>query len=171
MNSLFIKDYERFTTHRYHFYPCFIRMIRNHELGFVFWGRQYETGKKIIRAIALPILHHYRRKYGIEIAFRKGLVGGGIRLVHPWDITVNDNAIIGENVTLYKGSTIGELLTGKKKGNPTIGNNVILYANSTVCGKISIGDNVEISAGAFVNFDVPSDSIVIGNPGVIHPRK
>ena len=46
-----------------------------------------------------------------------------------------------------------------------------LYANATVCGNVHIGNNVEIAAGAFVNFDVPDNSIVIGNPGVIHKNK
>lgn len=95
---------------------------------------------------------------------------GGIRLIHPWDITINANASIGENVTLFKGCTIGEIKSGTKRGNPAIGNNVVLYANSTVCGKVVICDNVEIAAGSFVNFNVPEDTVVIGNPGVIHKK-
>lgn len=91
-------------------------------------------------------------------------------MVHPWNITVNANAKLYSGVTLYKGYTIGQIINGKKAGVPTIGKNVTLYANSTVCGNILIGENVEIAAGAFVNFDVPNDSIVIGNPGVIHKR-
>ena len=59
---------------------------------------------------------------------------------------------------------------GDKKGCPTIGNNVTIYANATVCGKVYIGDNVDIASGAFVNFDVPDNSIVLGNPGVIHKK-
>ena len=115
------------------------------------------------------ILRHYRRKYGIELPYNNG-VRGGVRLVHPWNITVNANAKLGKNVTLYKGCTIGEIRHGRKKGNPIIGDNVTIYANATVCGNVCIGNNVEISAGSFVNFDVPDNSIVVGNPGVIHKR-
>jgi serine O-acetyltransferase len=117
------------------------------------------------------LISHYRRKYGLEIAFEKGHIGEGIRLIHPWNITVNDNAVLGYNVTLFKGSTIGAIDNGSKKGTPIIGDNVTLFANSTVCGNIRVGNNVEIAAGAFVNFDVPSNAIVIGNPGIIHMKK
>ena len=95
-------------------------------------------------------------------------MGGGILLVHPWNITMHNEAVIGENVTLFKGVTIGVVSKGKKAGVPKIGDNVIIYANATICGNITVGNNVIISAGAFVNFDVTDDSIVIGNPGVIH---
>lgn len=64
-----------------------------------------------------------------------------------------------------------EKLRGAKKGNPTIKDNVTIYANATVCGNIVVEKNSEICAGAFVNFDVPENSVVIGNPGVIHERK
>lgn len=43
MNTLFIKDYERFTPHKYNLFSAFIRMFRNHELRFLFWGRLYEN--------------------------------------------------------------------------------------------------------------------------------
>ena len=51
-----------------------------------------------------------------------------------------------------------------------IGNNVCMNANSIIVGHATIGDNVLIAPGAFVNFDVPDNSIVIGNPGQIISR-
>lgn len=167
MNSLFIQDYERFTPHRFKVLPFIIRYFRNHELRYIFWGRILANSNSyIFKLLASCIIRHYRRIYGIEINFKK--CGGGIRLIHPWHITVNDNAIIGKNVTLFKGSTIGVIGTGLKKGNPILGDNIIVYANATICGNVKIGDNVIIAAGSFVNFDVPDNATVIGNPGVIH---
>ena len=173
MNTKFRQDYKRFTQGKeYRFLPCIIRMIRNHELRYLFWGRLHENNKDSLMGGAISIImSHYRRKYGLEIAFKMRHIGAGLRLIHPWDITVNDNAVLGDNVTLFKGCTIGVIDNGPKKGNPVLGNNVTLYANSTVCGNIRIGSNVEIAAGAFVNFDVPDNAIVIGNPGVFHERK
>lgn len=52
-------------------------------------------------------------------------------------------------------------------GSPIIGDNVWIGANSIIVGKINIGNNVLIAPGAYINFDVPNNSIVIGNPGVI----
>lgn len=173
MNTKYKMDYKRFTQGKeYCILPCLIRMIRNHELRFLFWGRLHEKHNQGLFGKALSvIISHYRRKYGLEIAFQKGHIGAGVRLIHPWNITVNDNAVLGDNVTLFKGSTIGAIDNGSKKGNPVIGNNVTLFANSTVCGSIKVGNNVEIAAGAFVNFDVPDNTIVIGNPGMIHLKK
>ena len=62
-------------------------------------------------------------------------------------------------------------LEGKRKGNPTIGRNVTVYSNATICGNVRVGDDAVIAPGAFVNFDVPEHSIVIGNPGVIHSKR
>lgn len=167
MNSIIKKDYERFTPNKFSVFPFVIRYIRNHELRYIYWGRiKAITSNPILRRIASMILTRYRRLYGLELNFKR--IGGGIRLIHPWCITMNDNAIVGENVTLFKGVTIGVIEHGQKKGNPTIGNNVIIYANATVCGKVVIGDGAIIAAGSFVNFDVPPHAIVIGNPGVIH---
>ncbi len=175
MNDLFIRDYERFTPHKYKYFPCMIRCFRNHELGLLFWFRQYQIGGKVLKTLVMPILRRYRRKYGIELPYNQCVRncngGRGIRLIHPWCITVNADTILCENVTLYKGCTIGEIKQGTKAGVPTIGKNVTLYANSTVCGNVRIGDNSEIAAGTFVNFDVPPNSIVIGNPGIIHAKK
>lgn len=53
---------------------------------------------------------------------------------------------------------------------PVIGDNVVMGANSMVVGNAVIGDDVLIAPGAFVNFDVPDNSIVIGNPGKIIQR-
>lgn len=59
---------------------------------------------------------------------------------------------------------------GRNKGVPHIGDNVIINANAVVVGGVKIGNNVLVAPNAFVNFDVPDDSIVIGNPGRIITR-
>lgn len=170
MNNKFKEDYCRSTREQFSFLRFLYRYFRNHHIRYLFWGRNMaESKNRIVRLISRSIVWNYRRKYGIEIDLLR--VGGGLRLIHPWMITVNKNAEIGSNATLYKGCTIGEIIDGAKKGNPVIGDNVTIYANATVCGNITIGNNCEISSGAFVNFDVPDDSIVIGNPGVIHKRR
>ena len=108
-------------------------------------------------------------KDGIEIGSTKN-IGGGLMFVHASGITINHRGNIGENLTIFKGATIGSIRSGKKQGVPIIGNRVTICANAMVCGKVTIGDDVLIAAGAYVNFDVPSNSVVIGNPGVIHHK-
>ena len=99
------------------------------------------------------------------------LSGGGLYLGHPYGITVNSGAMLGMNVNLHKGCTIGQENRGKRKGTPTIGNCVSVGINSSIVGKITVGDDVLIAPNTYVNFDVPSHSIVLGSPGRIIPRE
>lgn len=72
---------------------------------------------------------------------------------------------------MNKGCTVGRENRGKRNGAPTIGNEVWIGSNAVVVGKIVIGDDVLIAPNAYVNFDVPSHSVVMGNPGKIIPRE
>ena len=91
-------------------------------------------------------------------------------MLHAYNITIAPDVIIGDNVTVCKGATIG-YTNGKKKGVPCLGNCVYVGLNSTILGGINIGDDVIIAPNTFVNKDVPSHSIVMGNPCHIIPRK
>lgn len=96
-------------------------------------------------------------------------IGRGFRIVHFGHIVVNPGAKIGNNFNVSQGVLIGSS-EGKMAGVPTIGDNVCINANAIVVGRAKIGNNVLIAPGAFVNFDVPDNSIVIGNPGKIIPK-
>ena len=95
----------------------------------------------------------------------KGLIIG-----HPGTVVINGNAKFQGNLMLTHGVTIGRDIRGKHAGTPRFGKNVCIRCNSTVVGGITIGDDVLIAPNTFVNFDVPSHSIVIGNPASIHHR-
>lgn len=106
---------------------------------------------------------------GIEIRFGQN-IGEGLVLAHGWGITVNSRAVLGKDCVLFKGCTIGSVRSGPRKGVPRLGDRVVVGCNAFVCGGIRIGDDVLVVANAFVDFDVPSHSVVIGNPGVIHHK-
>ena len=110
------------------------------------------------------------RIYHLDIPYSTFLnIGSNFCLAHPNGITINPGASIGNNVTVFKGCTIGSVRSGKREGVPTIGDNCVLGVNSFVAGGIVIGNNVLICANSFVDFDVPDDSMVLGNPGkIIH---
>lgn len=99
----------------------------------------------------------------------KTLIGAGLYIGHPYGITINEKAIIGENANIHKGVTIGQENRGIRKGTPIIGNNVCIGINATIVGAIHIGDDVLIAPNSYVNCDVPEHSVVIGNPCVIKP--
>ena len=89
--------------------------------------------------------------------------------MHFGHIVVNPDAVIGKNFNISQGCLIGNS-QGKSAGAPTIGDNVCMNANSIIVGGVHIGNDVLIASGAFINFDVPDNSIVIGNPGRIISR-
>lgn len=97
-------------------------------------------------------------------------IGPGLRILHFGAIVINPAAKIGKNFNISQGCLIGNA-SGKKAGIPTIGDNVCMNANSIIIGNCKIGNNVLIAPGAFINFDVPDNSIVIGNPGKIIKRE
>ena len=98
-------------------------------------------------------------------------IGPGFYIGHYGSIVINPKAILGKNINIANGVTIGQENRGKRIGVPTISDNVWIGTNATVIGKITIGNDVLIAPNSYVNFDVPDHSIVIGNPARIIPRE
>jgi len=98
-------------------------------------------------------------------------LGKRVFIDHGNGVVIGETSIIGDNVTIYQGVTLGG--TGKEKGkrHPTIGNNVVVGAHSIVLGNILIGENARIGAGAVVTKPVPPNSTVVGNPAHIIVRE
>ena len=134
-----------------------------------YYLRKAQTSKNVMNYMYRFLLHREERKRGIEISYKVN-IGPGLYLGHAYGITVNDNALLGKNCNLHKGVTIGRENRGKRKGAPVLGDNVWVGINAVVVGNISIGSNVLIAPNAFVNVDVPDNSVVIGNPCIIVPK-
>lgn len=109
------------------------------------------------------------RKTGIEI-HPGATIGKGLFIDHGNGVIIGETAIIGDNVTLYQGVTLGG--TGKEKGkrHPTIGNNVMISAGAKVLGSFTVGENSKIGAGSVVLTEVPPNSTVVGVPGRVVKR-
>ncbi|MDO8675804.1 MAG: serine O-acetyltransferase EpsC [Candidatus Omnitrophota bacterium] len=92
-------------------------------------------------------------------------IGHNLFIDHGMGVVVGETAIIGNNVLLYQGVTLGG--TGKETGkrHPTIGDNVVIGTGAKVLGNITIGGNSYIGANAVVIKDVPPNSTVVGIPG------
>ncbi len=101
---------------------------------------------------------------GIEI-HPGATIGKRLFIDHGMGVVIGETTIIGDNVTLYQGVTLGG--TGKEKGkrHPSIGNNVVIGTGAKVLGNITVGDNSYIGANAVVIKDVPPNSTVVGVPG------
>ena len=100
---------------------------------------------------------------GAGVAVALSFVGDGVN--EATGVVVGETTIIGKNVTLFQGVTLGG--TGKEIGkrHPTLGNNIVVGAGAKVLGNITIGDNSYIGANAVVLKDVPPNTTVVGVPG------
>jgi len=117
--------------------------------------------------IFFKILHrYYSTKYSFQIPI-KTQIGKGFYIGHFGTIVINSGASIGDNCNIAHSVTIGQANRGSKKGVPNIGNKVWIGTGSVIVGGVHIGDNVLIAPNSYVNFDVPSNSVVMGNPGKI----
>lgn len=123
------------------------------------WGRYYM--RKLVR---------FSEHTGIML-YENMNIPRGLIIGHPGPVIINGQATFDGNLFLTHGVTIGRDIRGKRAGAPHFGKNVCIRCNSTVVGGINIGDDVLIAPNTFVNFDVPSHSIVIGNPASIHHRE
>lgn len=112
------------------------------------------------------LLRRYRFKYGFEID-PKAQIGEGFYLTTHCGPVIIGPARIGKNCNIAHSVTIGRGITGARKGRPTIEDHVWIGTGSVIVGKVNIGRNVLIAPNSFVNFDVPDNSLVIGNPGKI----
>lgn len=122
----------------------------------------YKEKKSLLFYLYKIKLNQYSRKYGFQISYATQ-IGKGFYIGHRGTVIINYKAIIGNNVNIAHNVTIGEEVRGNRKGAPIIGNRVWIGANSTIVGNVKIGDDVIIAPNTFVNFDVPSHSLVISN--------
>ncbi len=135
---------------------------------FQFWLRAAQETPPVVSHFCRAMLAATRFLYKVEIASRTR-IGPGLYIGHPYGITINPDAVIGRNVNIHKGVTIGRESRGARKGVPVIGDCVWIGVNATIVGHITIGDDVLIAPNTYVNRDIPSHSIVYGNPCVVRP--
>src|SRR3984957_21207362 len=106
---------------------------------------------------------------GIELPCEVKL-GRRFRIDHFGGIVINGDAVFGDDCVIRNGVTVGLRHTGQR-GAPVIGNRADIGAGAKILGAIRIGDDVAIGANAVVITDVPSNSIAVGVPARIRPRK
>ena len=158
MNAEFMADYYRMTGKKWTI-KSNLDFITRYDLRYLYHIR---SNKHVLYTL---VSLRASRKYGLEILSKN--IGEGLYIGHAHNINVHPQAVIGKNCNLNKGCTIGRENRGQREGVPIIGDDVWIGSNATVVGKIMIGNDVLIAPNAYVNFNVPSHSIVVGNPGMI----
>ncbi len=138
------------------------------------FGRwRYEVRPRLLRKL-LSLIYKILYKFiqiitGIELPC-EAEVGRNFIIDHFGGIVISGYAKFGDNCRIRNGVVVG-LKNVEELGAPAIGNNVDIGAGAKVLGRISIGDNVLIGANAVVICNVPDNSIAVGVPAVIRPRK
>ncbi len=142
-------------------YPSFKAILR-YRVAHWFYKKKWYF-------IARWISQRAVRKTNIEI-HPGAIIGRGLFIDHGHGVVIGETCIIGDNVTIYQGVTLGG--TGKEKGkrHPTIGNNVMISAGAKVLGSFKVGDDSRVGAGSVVLKEVPENSTVVGIPGRVVKR-
>ena len=158
-----MREIDKLNADLYRIYGCdrkevrLLNKIRTESNPSVFCLKLFrKAGSKFFRILYI----YFGRRYAFEIPYGTN-IGAGLYLPHNGRRTINSKSIIGQNVT------IGKEVRGTRIGAPIIHDCVWIGANAVIVGGITIESNVLIAPGAFVNFDVPKGSIVLGNPGRI----
>ena len=142
-------------------YPSFKAILKYRKAHRLYEKKHYFLARWVSQRAA--------RKTGIEI-HPGATIGKGLFIDHGHGVVIGETAIIGDNVTLYQGVTLGG--TGKQKGkrHPTLEDNVMVGTGAKVLGDITIGAGSMIGAGSVVLNDVPPNSTVVGVPGRVVKR-
>ena len=104
-----------------------------------------------------------KRKTGIEI-HPGATIGKRLFIDHGFGVVIGETAIVGDDVLIYHGVTLGGVSTSSGKRHPTIGDGVMIGCGAKILGDIVIGDNAKIGANAVVLCDVAPDTTLVGIP-------
>lgn len=139
-------------------YPSFKVMLSYRRAHKLYEKGHYFRARRISQRAA--------RRTGIEI-HPGAVIGKGFFIDHGSGVIIGETAVIGDNVTLYQGVTLGG--TGKETGkrHPTLKDNVMVSAGAKIIGSFTIGENSKIGAGSVVLEEVPPNCTVVGVPGRI----
>ena len=119
--------------------------------------------------LARLISQRSSKRTGIEI-HPAAQIGKRLFIDHGTGVVIGETAVIGDDVTLYQGVTLGGTGHHTGKRHPTIGSNVLIGAGAKVLGPFSVGDNSNIAAGAVVLDEIPPNSTAVGVPARVVKR-
>ena len=150
--------------------PFVKRIFRPLEVKYISLYRKANSCKFLpLKLYYMLRLMRLSKKTQIQIPARTS-IGEGFYIGHLGRVIIHPDAKLGKNINIGTGVTIGMENRGKRKGTPTISDNCWIGTNAVIVGNIKVGSDVLIAPLAYVNFDVPDHSIVVGNPGKIIPK-
>ena len=130
-----------------------------HRISHVLWGWKLRLAARLLSQIA-------RFYTGVDI-HPGALLGRRLFIDHATGVVIGETAIVGSDVTMYQGVTLGGTGKGHGKRHPTVCDGVFIGNNANVLGNVTIGENSRVGAGSVVLSDVPPNSTVVGVPAHI----
>jgi serine O-acetyltransferase len=129
---------------------------RMHARGLVFLARGLAQAARFFTGVEIHPACHIGRRFFID---------------HGMGVIIGETAVLGDDVLLYQGVTLGGTGNETGKRHPTLGDRVVVGAGAKVLGNISIGSDTRIGANSVVLHDVPAHSTVVGIPGKVVRRR
>jgi serine O-acetyltransferase len=146
---------------RFEVFLCYsgLHAVWSYRINHWFWNRRFFLIGRFFSQFA-------RWLTGIEI-HPGAKIGRRLFIDHGMGVVIGETSIVGDDVTLYQGVTLGG--TGKEHGkrHPTLEDNVVVGGGAKILGNIIVGKNCRIGAGSVVLRNVPENSTVVGVPGHI----
>lgn len=145
---------------------------------------KYTSGVKALLSHYIAHEYYEKKQYmkAAEISFRAKIetgieihpgakIGRRCFIDHGIGVVIGETSVIGDDVMMYHGVTLGAVINEKVKRHPTVGNNVLIGAGAVLLGNINIGNDVKIGANAVVLNDIPDNSTAVGVPAKIIKHK
>ncbi|EPR77398.1 Serine acetyltransferase [Leifsonia rubra CMS 76R] len=135
------------------------------------WGYRFSHWLWTARArfLARAVSQYVRFLTGVEIHPAAEL-GRRVIIDHGSGVVIGETAIVGDDVLIYHGVTLGGTSSEGGKRHPTLGSNVVVGAGAAILGDITLGSGSVVGAGAVVVADAPEDSLLVGVPAVARPK-
>lgn len=143
----------------------FLYLVSEPDFRLVFWFRLYSfCCRKGFNRISYLMYARCKRRYRVDIA-REATIGGGLRITHGFDIIIGPEAVVGNDVIIFNGVTVGyRIRRNGTDGMPKIGSQVLIGTGAKLLGPITVGDNARIGANAVVLESVGDGCTAVGNP-------
>ncbi|MFC4223107.1 serine O-acetyltransferase EpsC [Lysinibacter cavernae] len=140
-----------------------VHAVAWHRLSHALWKRGFKFIARVLSQLT-------RFATGIEI-HPGATLGRRVFIDHGMGVVIGETAIVGDDVMMYHGVTLGGTTSKHTKRHPTVGDRVMIGAGAKLLGNITVGSDSVVGANAVVVKDAPSGSILVGIPAVARPRK
>ncbi len=139
-----------------------LHAVWGHRVAHHLWRSDHQLAARFVSVVA-------RAWTGVDI-HPAATIGPGLFIDHATGVVIGETAVVGSDVTIYQGVTLGGTSLEAGKRHPTVGDRVTIGAGAKVLGPVTVGSGSRIGANAVVVRDVPPDSVVVGVPGQVIAR-